>query len=92
METLGGVLVGLLAGGFFYIRAGQQLKNEAEELRKLTALILRGLEQAGIMRLNRGDDGAIVGMVVQLAGSAVGMSSGKATGTVRKGSERSTPE
>ena len=90
--TLLGVLFGgVITAGFswyFYQRASQELKDEAAALRAETArlkhhttLILRGLEEAGLVELNwDGETGEIRGMVVKISGVASGV--GSASGTL----------
>lgn len=65
-------LLGIAAGALitwkvakhYYERAGQDLKEEAAELRRLSVLVLRGLENARILKLNRDEKGNIKGLSV----------------------------
>jgi hypothetical protein len=67
----GGLISGMVAR-FYYRRAGEELKREAGALRRETArlrrhttLILRGLEEAGLVEYNRDEQGEIVSMVIK---------------------------
>lgn len=64
LETLIGCLVGALVTWFFsffyYKRAGDDLKKEAQELHRQTQLILVALEQGGLIELRR-ENGKIIG-------------------------------
>ena len=42
----------------------QELKEEAANLRKLTVLIIRALEEAGLAILNRDESGEPIGLVI----------------------------
>jgi len=56
-------------------KSGGQAKAEATELRRLTNLVLHGLEDAGLVKLNRDPtSGKIKGLIVELStkGSRVG--------------------
>jgi hypothetical protein len=60
------IAVGVLAGGmisaYFARRGSQELKREAESLRHLTTLILRGLEEAGFVEFSRDEQGGLIGI------------------------------
>ncbi len=64
---LGG-LVGTLIAWRFEKKASEELRFEAQELRRLTLLVLRALEEGGIATLTRDERGTICGFV--LGGSA----------------------
>jgi hypothetical protein len=61
ISTVVGTFVGVLAGWMithFYAQlSSQELKREAESLRHLTTLILRGLEEAGFVEFSRDEQG-----------------------------------
>lgn len=44
---------------FYYRRAGRELRDEADELRRLNGLMLHGMEHAGWIKLNRDASGKI---------------------------------
>ncbi len=71
LSTIIGVLVGILGtwsvAARYYRLAGQGLATEAAELRRLSTLILRGLEEGGVVTLSRDASGRIIGLVIQLA-------------------------
>jgi hypothetical protein len=89
------IAVGVLAGGainaYFARRGSQELRREAEglkqeaaRLQRHTTLILRGLEEAGLVEYNRNEQGEIVGMVIKARAIVRGSSSASATATVQK--------
>ena len=59
-----GALVTWWASYRYYIKASQRLTTEASELKRFNELILRGLENADIMSLNRDEKGNIIGLNV----------------------------
>lgn len=74
METIANILVGALITWFlaryYFKKAGNELKEEADKLRKLNILMLRALEEAGLAKFNRNENNEIIGLVINL--SAVG--------------------
>jgi len=88
MSTFVSILVGAaitwLASWWYYRRAGDDLRAEAAELRRLTTLILRALEEGGIAKLNRNEAGHIIGLVLQLRATGVSASSGSAGLSVKR--------
>jgi type II secretory pathway component PulJ len=68
----------------YYKRAAAELAQESRELRRLTTLILRALEEAGLVRFTRDQSGAIAGLVLQLRATGVAGSSGSAQLTVKR--------
>ena len=75
-------LISMLIGAFvtwyvarkYYFRSSGHLKSEAEELRRLSNLMLRGMEYAGWVDLNRDNQGNIRGFIVKLQGKVVAKS------------------
>ena len=61
-----GVLAGGFFGHFFYVKAGKQLAEEATELRRLSMLVLRGLESAGLVKWSRDEHDRITGITFTL--------------------------
>lgn len=57
-----GSLVTLLVADVYYRRAGAELRDESARLRKLITLVLRALEEAGLVRLARNANGDITGL------------------------------
>lgn len=79
---LGG-LITWLAARYYYIKAGRELVREAEELKRLNILMLRGLESAGLAEFSRDQDGNIKGMVIKVSGNLqTGLASLSAQGEV----------
>jgi hypothetical protein len=65
VSTLVGIIIGAiitwLVAWYYYREAGQELKREAAELRRLTNLMLHGMEHAGWIKLTRNSFGQILG-------------------------------
>ena len=51
-----GTIIGLVPSYWFYWKSGKDLEAEAAQLKRLNVIMLRGMEQAGWMKLAR--DGA----------------------------------
>jgi len=49
-----GVFLGWFIAHFYYVEAGTQLAEEKAELRRLSTLVLRGLESAGLVKWTYG--------------------------------------
>jgi hypothetical protein len=61
---IGGIISGIitwLVAWHYYKKAGQELKTEATELRRLNKHMLHGMEHAGWIKLNRDKSGRILG-------------------------------
>jgi len=58
--VLGG-LITWLCSKYYYQKASKELRKEAEELRRLNNLMLRGMELAGWVTLNKDEQGNIKG-------------------------------
>jgi hypothetical protein len=69
LSVLIGGAITWLVSWFYYRRAGRELRQEAAELRRLSALILDALETAGIAALTRDSVGRIVGITIRGTGS-----------------------
>jgi len=59
--VIGGVIT-LFVSLMFYVPSAISLKRESARLRDHTTLILRGLEEAGLVEYNRDDQGEIIGV------------------------------
>jgi hypothetical protein len=46
---------------FYYKRAGDELRDEAKELKRLNEMVLRGLEEANFVTLRCNGNGTIIG-------------------------------
>lgn len=73
-----GALVTWWVARHYYKKATEDLIKEAAELRRLNSLMLRGMEQAGWITLNRDSTGKILGFE-QIA-KAQGIASAEAFG------------
>jgi len=62
--AIGGVITWLVSR-YYYKKAGNELKQEATELRRLTNVVLRGLEDAGSVKLNRDTSGKVIGLIIE---------------------------
>jgi hypothetical protein len=62
-----GAIITWLVSKHYYQKAGQELKIEATELKKLNTLMLRALENAGLTKFNRDKNGNITGMIIELS-------------------------
>ena len=77
MDIIINHLIGLLVGGLitwlvariYYVRASKDLTREAAELQRLNNLLLRGMEHAELVELNRDEQNKIVGFVIKLSAS-----------------------
>lgn len=74
--TLSGMAIGaLVTWGValrYYEKASRELATEAEELRRLNVLMLRGLESADLTEFARDEKGNIKGIVHRASGGLVG--------------------
>jgi hypothetical protein len=96
------LLVGVVIGGVitwlvsrhYYKKAGDELKREATELRRLTNLVLHGLEDAGSVKLNRDTSGKVIGLIIEASAKATGVGLAPAEGEVIQGesSDRNSGE
>jgi hypothetical protein len=91
--AIGGVITWLVSR-HYYKKAGDQLKQEATELRRLTNLVLRGLEDAGSVRLKRDTSGKVIGLIVEgsTKPTGVGRASAKAEVIQRESLNRDSGE
>jgi hypothetical protein len=58
-----GAMVTWLVARAYYVRASRDLEKAAADLRRLTAKVLVGLEEAGLVQLVRNESGEITGIV-----------------------------
>ena len=61
---LGG-LITVLVSLIFYIPSARSLRQESERLRSRTDLIMRGLEEAGLVEYRRDENNEISGAVIK---------------------------
>ena len=86
--------VGIITGGiitflvsrYYYVRAGDDLRKEASELKKQIKWLLLGMEKMGWVKLNRDKEGNIVGYVFEyiMAGNS------ESGGSIDEGIKRKT--
>lgn len=79
VETIVSTIIGIISGGiltwiasrYYYKKAGDELRAEAERLRKLSELVLyiQTNPQADVS-LSRDDNGNVIGLIVSSAGHA----------------------
>ena len=81
-----GSIVTLLVTKAYYVRASQDLIKEAEELRRLSVLVLHAMEDAGLASLNRDNSGRVVGLVISASAHEVAHASASAEAQVLRGS------
>ena len=87
-----GALITWLCSRYYYKRAGDELRVEADRIRKLSNLIGHALEQRGPVEFKRDDNGEITSIYVKLACTGGGKSGGTATLTVdKKAKDSETP-
>ena len=69
LGVLVGALVTWLVARCYYVKASNDLRTTAEELRHLNEMILSALEQANLVEINRNENGKPVGLVLKLSGT-----------------------
>ncbi len=91
-----GILIGgaitFLVSLIFYVPAARSLKRETTKLQRHTEMILRGLEEAGLVEYRRDAQGEIVGIEIKVRAFVGGSSSVSATPTVRDANEAPTDQ
>ena len=69
-STIAAVIIGglitLLCSRHYYQKGAKELAGEAEKLRDLNNLVLRGMEHAHLVTLNRDTKGNIIGFKLKL--------------------------
>jgi len=61
-----GSLVTVIAAGIPYWQSSRQLREEANRLAKISNLVTRGMEEAGIAKFNRDASGQAIGLIIEL--------------------------
>lgn len=86
-----GSVITFFVSWYFYGLSSKDLMRETKELCRLNTLMLRGMEEAGLVTYNRDKNGKIIGMVVKVAGKIVARShaEGKLTVTPERNNESS---
>jgi len=86
-SVVAGGVITLLCSWFFYWKAAKELTSETAELRRLTTLVLRGVEEGGLAELNRDESGRITGLILKGRASLRGRASMSARGMVVRGQQ-----
>lgn len=81
--TILGALIGWGVSHVYYWKALNDVKADAEERQRVEELVLRGIESVGDIKYSRDASGKVVGVVVELKGSA--SASATATGDLTVG-------
>ncbi len=68
--TVVSALVGWAISHYYYVRALDDMKADAEERRRVEELVFRGIEAVGNLRYSRDPAGRVVGVVIELRGNA----------------------
>ena len=65
------IIIGSVITWFFsyiyYKKSGDKLREEAEKLERLNILILRAMENAGLAKLNKDENGNPTGLIIELS-------------------------
>jgi hypothetical protein len=81
---IGGVITWLVSR-FYYVRASKDLAKEAEKLRALTELMLRGMESTDRVKYNHDPQGEPIGIIFEESGGVTSYPSGSGTDAVIRG-------
>ncbi len=84
-----GALVTWLCSRYYYKRAGDELRIEADRIRRLSTFICDALEQAGLTAFKRNKEGEIAAQYVELRATGRIKLGGTGTLTVDKRAEDS---
>ena len=87
LSVLVGGLITFVAARIYYQKASRDLFNEAVELRRLSKLTLRAMEEAGLCELNTDEDGNVRGLKISLSGHIHASSALSAKPSVMRSSE-----
>jgi hypothetical protein len=79
---IGGIITWLVAW-YYYRKAGQELKQEAAELRRLNNLMLHGMEHADWIKLTRNNFGQILGFEQIISPKSIDSTAGVGNPTVK---------
>ena len=88
-QVILGGLITILVSKYYYKRASEELKTEAESLHKNTILILRGLKENDIIDYTEDEHGNPRGLIVKLKTS---IGSSVSTSASAKKSKKSEPQ
>ena len=68
--TIVGCIVGWGISHFYYVRALDDMKADAEERRRIDELVFRGVEAIGAFKYSRDASGRVIGVVIELKAQA----------------------
>ena len=87
MSTLVGIFIGAiitwLVAWYYYWKAGQELKQEAAELRRLNNLMLLSMEHASWIKLTRNNSGQILGFEQIVSPKSIDSAAGVGNPTIK---------
>jgi hypothetical protein len=84
---LGGVIT-VVVSWAFYVRAARGLEQEAEKLRHLQKMLLRGLHNSEMVEITWDEHGEPVGMVVKGSGAIAARGDLSASATVQEAEDQ----
>jgi hypothetical protein len=87
-----GAAITIAVSRFFYVRAASDLKQEAQELKQQTQLIMRGLQEGLDIEFSKDEQGNIIGVGIKLRARIGGSSGVSSTPTVRGESDAPTDQ
>jgi Tfp pilus assembly ATPase PilU len=94
--TLVGILVGSLVTWWVsrhhYVKASRELEEAAAGLRRLTTLITRGMEEAGLVTFTKDAAGNPIGLVINVSAHSGGTSKVTAQATLVSGTLGPVPK
>ena len=71
LGVLCGGIITIVVAHVYYTTASRDLKKEASDLRKLTILMLRALEQGGLPKFTKDEEGLFKGLLDELKSKIV---------------------
>jgi hypothetical protein len=86
VATVLGGLITFFASRHYYIKASKDLEQAAARLQTLTTLIIRGMEEAGLVTFTRDQAGNPIGLVIELSARAGAVASDKGHASVTRSS------
>lgn len=75
--TVVSALSGWAISHYYYVRALNDMKADAEERHRVEELVFRGIEAIGNLKYSRDPTGRVVGVVIELRGEASAEASAK---------------
>lgn len=81
-NSLLSVLIGWGISHVYYLKALDDVQADAEERRRVAELVLRGIESIGYIKYSRDASGKVLGVVIELKGSAAASATSKSDLTI----------